>query len=369
MDSIICEIEKLRENRSGRINTNNSNRYRVLYTEDDGSETAYYFAVPIYNFKTKKLIRLEFDIGEAVTKYEASNSTVAFLENVIFQNEAGRCDLDFGGYPVNKTIKSIFYDCCTVYPTLNGVAVRFKDVNRKILIKTNPDYEIRSNNKCVSFMKSKFVPFITFSCVGVLDKHNHVISEAYIAAEPTKNGEYSLSLSSPVQGDILIEINLHEQKLFEDTTVESKHPKVNNAFGTTAFIGNSSTAGETWLYSRPKQMILQDLYDKFIYKTCFWIPRLNLTARPLAAYKLSQRFCSFGSTWEKKKASTGDFSSATITSEHYKIDVTNMFTSNRVLAPQIQGFILKSRDKQDFSVLSTGDSFLAPQILEINYRR
>ena len=60
MYSVIREINKLREGRKLNIDYNNSNRYRVVAAEGNGTRTAYCFGVPVYNSDTKKLIDLRF---------------------------------------------------------------------------------------------------------------------------------------------------------------------------------------------------------------------------------------------------------------------------------------------------------------------
>ncbi len=374
MESVVREIEKLRRGRNGVINTKNSNRYRVVYTENDGSETAYYFAVPIYNSKTKKIVSLKFNTTGDVSEHIGSSSNITISKRAILKNNSGACYIDFPSKLLVRSERFITYQFCTVYPTLNGIAIRVKEgeqLAKKIVIETDiPNLDAKCNSKCFSIMMSKFTPFITFSCIGVIDGSGSIVSEAYITYKKTGANRYELYLSSSKSGDILIEVNLYEPKLFQDTTVESKNPQMNNAYGTTAFIGNSSGAGEMWLYSRPTQTIFHELYDKFIHSATFYVPILNESDITLIAHKLTQRFCSFGSTWEKKKTGTGESSASSILSGYYKISVFDMFTANRILLPQIQGFILKSQNRDDgFAVVPTGDSHLNPQILEMNYRR
>lgn len=373
MRSIIQEVEKLRNGRTGSINKRNSNRYRLLYTEADGSETAYYFAAPIYNFKTRRMLSLKFEIDDSLTRHIGSNSLVQLSDKAILKNDVGECIVYLGDYPINRSEDSVSYNSYTVYPTLNGIAVRVKSngsLYDKIIVKVSAgNFNEKQNKKCFSLMASKFVPFVTFSSVGVLDRDDNIVSEAFVTANKLRDNEYELYLSSKTSGDILLEINLHEQKLFQDTTVESSNPKINNAFGTTAFIGKSADAGEMWLYTRPQQTILYDLYDKIICGVRFYAPMLNQSSISLSAHELSQRFCSFGSTWEKKKASADVSYPSNTVSGYYQIDLLDIFTSKSLFTPQIQGFVLKSQSKEGFAVLPTGDSLLNPQILEINYRR
>ena len=84
---------------------------------------------------------------------------------------------------------------------------------------------------------------------------------------------------------------------------------------------------------------------------------------------LSTRFCSFGSTWKNKKAGSQKTNLSETISEYHKIDVTDMITYNQRLLTASEGWIIKSAVKDSgFSAISTGDSFYAPQILEVTFR-
>ena len=74
---------------------------------------------------------------------------------------------------------------------------------------------------------------------------------------------------------MLFEANLYESKQIQDTTVESANPEVNNAFGGTAFIGNTTEFGEQWLYSRPDYSKFSELTDRQIIKAVLHMPKLN----------------------------------------------------------------------------------------------
>ena len=60
MQSVLGEIFRLRKGSPVVIDYHNSNRYRVVVQENDGTRTAYYFSTPIYNRKTRKMIDVKF---------------------------------------------------------------------------------------------------------------------------------------------------------------------------------------------------------------------------------------------------------------------------------------------------------------------
>ena len=56
MNSILGEINILRKGAPLVIDHKNSNRYRLVAIEPNGTKTAYYFSSPIYNSRTRKSV-------------------------------------------------------------------------------------------------------------------------------------------------------------------------------------------------------------------------------------------------------------------------------------------------------------------------
>ena len=81
MQSVLKEIEKLRNGLPIVIDYSNSNRYRLVTKESDGSKTAYYFSAPNYNYKSRKLIDVKFhSTGDAVYAI-GSNANITINKN------------------------------------------------------------------------------------------------------------------------------------------------------------------------------------------------------------------------------------------------------------------------------------------------
>ena len=94
-------------------------------------------------------------------------------------------------------------------------------------------------------MREKFIPLVTVSCVGTLSVNGDLVSPCEILSQEVNSMEYVLTFvpHSNVCKNLLFEVNMQETKLFQDTTVESKNPTMNNAFGGVAFIGNTKAFG------------------------------------------------------------------------------------------------------------------------------
>ena len=83
MYSIINEIAKLRDGQLFEIDYENTNRYRIVVKEKDGSKTAYYFSTPIYNNKTKKILDFKFYQRNDEFYCDRSNTEIIFLDKII----------------------------------------------------------------------------------------------------------------------------------------------------------------------------------------------------------------------------------------------------------------------------------------------
>ena len=220
-------------------------------------------------------------------------------------------------------------------------------------------------------MSERFRPFVSFSCIGTSDANGNIIAPAKISYQKITDRKYTVSVipCSSLGKSVLIEANLYEPKLFQDTTVESKNAKANNAFGSIGFIGSTKEFGEQWLYSRPDFTKMSALNDKKILRAVLHIPKLNTGSIELTSSKVAARFCSFGSTWDNKIAEASTFNESQITDNYINLNLMPVLTDKQGSLQRGEGFILKAKRKNTgFSVIATGDNYLFPQILEVNYR-
>lgn len=172
------------------------------------------------------------------------------------------------------------------------------------------------------------------------------------------------------EGDALsFELNLYEQKVFQDTTVESANPSENNAFGGIALLGTTPWYGEQWLYTRPDLSKIPELYSVYVKKVLLHIPCLHSTGAKLSVVTPTARFCSFGSTWNNKIGQTEQRAVAEKKGKYVTVDLTETFTNpaeQRLL--YTEGIVLKpGNTKEGFTALATGDNYGLPQILEVQY--
>lgn len=376
MQSVLGEISKLRRGSPIIIDYHNSNRYRLVVQESNGTKTAYYFSTPIYSRRTRKMIDVKFQSNGDAIFSTGSNTNITVSKNVLIENAEGSCYIELSQNCNLISSQKVRCGSMVLIPTTNGVAF-------KCALKTNekatftievgqPFLNVRANDRCFALMKERFRPFVVFSCIGTVDTSGDVIAPAKIEYQKLTDRRYRIAIfsTSPLAQSVLFEANLYENKLFQDTTVESMNPSTNNAFGSVGFIGNSSAYGEQWLYTRLDYSRIPEIMDKRIQKAVLHMPKLNQSKVEFSAYKVSARFCSFGSNWDNKIPGETPVSDSSSQNGYQSLDFTSLLIDGRTKTiTKSEGLILKPKVKgSGFSVIATGDSYLAPQIMEINFR-
>jgi hypothetical protein len=375
MNSILGEISTLRKGAPLVIDYKNSNRYRLVAIEQNGTKTAYYFSSPIYNSRTRKAVDMKFHAKGGVAYTTGSNANITVGNSVRMENSEGFCVISFSDQISRISETEIVYTNKRLYPTTNGVALRsFCNDGRGCSFSvevSKPFLEVRANDKYFALMSERFRPFVSFSCIGTSNANTNIIAPAKISYQKITDRKYEVSVipCSSLVKSVLIEANLYEPKLFQDTTVESKNAKINNAFGSIGFIGSTKEFGEQWLYSRPDFTKMSELNDKKILRAILHLPKLNTGAVELTSSKVAARFCSFGSTWDNKIAEASTFNESQITDHYIDLNLMPVLADKQGRLQRGEGFILKAKkNNTGFSVIATGDNYFAPQILEINYR-
>lgn len=358
------------------INQKSQNRYCVLVDENDGTRTGYYFSAPVYNIYSGDVVNLKFEQVENNIRANGSNAVINISDRIHLSNAQNSCSLVIDQSIIGVTEMEVHYKRAILRPTLNGVTCQFF-VDGYSEISINLQLEkimgfIRANNKCFAVMCQKFRPFVTVSCLGTLDKCGNIIAPVSIAHKKLDELTYRLTFTPHYASgtSIMFEINLYEDKLFQDTTVDSLDPQSNNALGGTAFLGYTSLFGQQWLYSRLDFSKMPELRNKKINYSKLYLPLLNRSNIELAMLRVSSRFCSFGSTWNNRIAASRYISCSRPIENCYHLDTTELLCDAETGYIQLsEGVILRNQNPQsDPITITTGDSHYAPQILEVNYQ-
>ena len=375
MNSVYSEIEKIRYEHFFKPIEFLTNRYCVHCQEPNGLKTAYCFSVPIRNNQSNDIVDLKFHHQSQYSFFSGSNCKIIVSDKIKIINEHGQCDIILPCNLYKKTDKAIFFKNdigeIEIRPTLNGILLLFDNNlsfdDKKIKMCCSKVFESTStNNKYFSIMREKFIPFVTVSCIGLINQHGKINAHCEVVSQKLSDTEYILSFSSiKSQKRIAIEINAQEAKLFQDTTVESMHPTVNNAFGGTSFLGTSKAFGEQWLYSRLDISNISHLQGKKIIESILHIPQLGYNISPITISKISERFCSFGSNWENKIPIRDAIALSSGSLGYYHLDITRLLGN---LKNKTENFVIRGTNPSKPVIIPTGDSFYAPQILEVKYQ-
>ena len=374
MISVFNEVKKLRGGKSMVIDRRNSNRYFIAAAESNGTKTAYCFGVPVYNKKTRKLLDLCFYNNSGVWCSEGSCARISVTEEILFEDEDRYCRLLLPEKIFSCSAQLLRCGAAEILPTVNGLFFRILcppgQAYKMTLLSDRPHMSLRSNGRFFSLMKEWLTPLITVSCIGAANGEGRIVAPCFLSYQKISDCEYSVEIchTCPSGAYMQFEINLHEPKLFQDTTVESLHPDLNNAFGGTAFIGTTAAYGEQWLYLKPDFIRLSELYDRQILKAVLHLPEYGGDS-VLTAFGLTSRFCSFGSVWDNKIPESEEISDAFRTEGYQSLDITRLITDRSGFFKTADGIIIRPKIKgSGFSAVATGDSYYAPQILEVNFR-
>lgn len=377
--SILDEIKRLRGEKPLLIDYQNSNRYRLVIKESGGERTAYCFSTPIYHVQTRKLIDCRFHMDGSVIRARGSHADIAISRetgDIELRNAEGSSRMTLSVAPQVLSPRELRCGGTSLYPTANGIACRLpctaENPYRFALTVDRPFLNVRANDKYVALMSERFRPFIVVSCIGTVNGGGQVTAPAVITYQKLSDQRYELAIrpSSAAGKQVLFEVNLYEPKLFQDTTVESAQPRSNNAFGGMAFLGRTETYGTQWLYIRPDVAKLSELLDKPIRRAVLHFPLYSQGERPVSAFRVSTRFCSFGSNWENKIAAASIITDATSGQEYMSVDVTELVRDSHTgYMNRSEGLILKPGEEgSGFTAIATGDNAYTPLIFEIRFR-
>lgn len=370
-NSVLDAVRELRGETDLAINKANTNRYRIVLHEQDGTQTAYYFSAPIYRLTERTLASLRFAPSGIL---QGTNSVISVFGNTIAltkRQDKIYCDLDKG--PLRHAGAIMSGEGIEIHPTLNGAAVKLccgRD-GANIRIRTErPFWHIRANSKYFALMEEPFQPLLVLSGIGAFGDDGELYGGVKMAFQKVHDQEFTVWICSTSEDKrtLWFEINLYEPKLFLDTTVESRHPGENNAYGSTAFLGSTCFHGNQWLYTRPDYAILADIQGRELKRVQLYIPRYAGKEAKLSGVTLSRRFCSFGSTWENKVDTEQAFGESRAEGRYHILDITNILVDPEThMLLQPDGWVVRAKNG-GYTAVSTGDSSFFPQILAVRFQ-
>lgn len=350
------------------------NRYTVAAAEPGGGRTFYCFSRPIRDEVTGKLFDPSFcREGDAVAvkggavRVRLDRTGAELCDRFIV------CRIGFAiphATPVQISEHRMLCGRTVLTPTGYGLCVEAPSGKKGFsfsLATDRPQAQLGDNPKCFALLREPHIPYLTVSCIGAINAEGHVTAPARISYDRDADGRYLLRIGreGKAGGRVRFEINLYAPKLLRDTTVESRHPGENNAFGGEAFPGRTEAFGEQWLYLTPDTGKLPDPGCRPIRRVLLHFARHNAAPCRLRACRVAERFCSFGATWNSRKAESKALPPPAEEDGDLCVDVTDLLTDeNGRLCPS-DGLILRGEGQRRFAAIGTGDSYVSPVVLEI----
>lgn len=377
MASIISTIKKIRKKDNFELFERNDNRYCVSVKEMDSVES-YMFSVPIRDFFTNAIVEEKWtqNNGNWQRNTAAENSMVTVCDDSIFFFET-RLNVE-----LKIPFKSIWkYDCenlvsekTRILSTTNGVVIVMKcsGVNNTVITVKTSDIKngVQKNTQFFALMESQFKPEITLSSLFYRDSFDN-ITPIQIKSDCISDCDYSITFltEGKAEGELFFEVNFHEERLFQDTTVSEERSLENNAFGSIAFLGHTKEYGEQRIYIK---LMLDQLYEyahRKITSLKLYIPTITTEKKRIEAHQMGVRFCSFGSTWETKKPFLSNITPVSYENGFLSFDLTSYMAPNGRISYNY-GLMIKIADSEFGNiVIPTGDCCAYPIILKIVYER
>lgn len=353
------------------VDTRQANRYCIRLNTSLGKE-AYYFASPIYNASSRKLVQRRFLPNGSEFCFVGSNCAVAVSgTGIILRQEERNFTLTFPRTQVwqirDGHLESADY---TVYPTCNGICLG-GSVERLCFGYSAhvPKQTIRVSKNCLCWMEQQFKPAVVVSALtaGGAGQNVPLVVTSEQASEHT--GSIRFSATEPILRRGWMEVHFYEPKLIQDTPVSGRLPTENNAFGSIAFIGKSAFYGAQWLYTRLDVSKMQELRGAYVREMKLYLPCLSGNAAVPELYGLTARFCSFGSNWNNKVGRSEDGGRSVLAIPHFLcLDLTRFYTNRARLTESVGTVLTPSHfGKSGCHVIATGDCGAMPPVLCVKY--
>lgn len=346
------------------------NRYAIISQTLNGPKTAYYFSTPVLYKSNNKHVKGEFQKKEHYYYYKGSNCEVKIYDDhIVLSNNKEKIFLYF------DRRKNMFLsnDCSylksediILFPSLNGVIIKQHGNKIRLKMETSTLADVKSNSKYFAFMRSEFEPIVTFNAMFAENRYRDIFYNIILHSKKITETLYEVELTATNENtfQLTYDINMYEPKLIQDTTVESNHPKENNAYGNISFLGKSTYCGNQILYSKIDVSKMDIPKDWIIENARFHIPYYAVNGTDFCISVPQKRFCSFGSTWNNKIPYSTSILSGAKSNGYITFDISKYVLSKTGKWNPNEGFVIQSRGEH-FSIIGTGDNYYTPQIIEI----
>lgn len=367
MTSVLKEILTLRNGYPPLILRTEENPYIVTAEEQNNSKTAYCFSIPVRT-DSGKIIQQKWRKSRNGWSYKSIGGNIFIEEDKMrMKNKTGECLFVFPDRCESYNNDKVVRNYSDILPTPNGTCIRTRLGQGReyhlILDSFSEGIKITKNDKYISLIAKSGAPFVVMSGVCTTDSENKVRGAVDLYA--TKNSDKKIDIrikpKTPVGTIMYIDIAFYQTTLFQDTTIESLHPKQNNIYGSSANIGLSVPYGEQLLYSKLMPGLIREPLNREILTAIWHIPCHGQPGTDIALVNIEKPFFPEQLKWENKPSFQKNLAKTTLKGNYLNINVTNLIQAD------FQG-VLKAHSTRGFSSISTANCNYAPQVLEINYK-
>ena len=265
---ILQKISELRREESTDYVMTDINPYRVSVRDKD-SMSSYIFGVPVRAKRDGVILDTSWRERNNVYEFHGTSPDSVIqvtADSVVLKKPRQRYSLFFEEWDSfemgRKRLVGVHRD---IESTTCGVKVTMAHTKGKVaalrLKADNVITDTRYNSQCFSFLERNNRPFATVAAMFHIGEDGEYYP-LKLTNEKVDDHTYLLRPEPSVQmdGQIVFEFNLYEDKVLQDTTVSEAMIWENNAFGSTAFIGRTDMFGDQWLYSKTTLVPLEEYF-------------------------------------------------------------------------------------------------------------
>ena len=372
---MIDEIEKIL-NHHGTAACLPCGRYGFSFSAKNGEERACFYTVPIMS--QTSLVKKRFVKADRSFVFRGSNANVTVLSSgILLQNTEGEFSLSWAqgqNFVLSEDARFLYSEDLTVYPTANGVCVTqdYQDALYFTLkCRSKRKGNIRMNSKCFAYMKEKFRPYMIFNAMCAIDKEKtkFVGAELGMKQESDTKFRFRMRATDPLAVKLMWEINMYEPKPIQDTTVESRRPKENNAYGDVSFLGHTKDHGTQYLYTKFDFSRIGLASNKAIDRVLLHIPYYGPSCGGVRVFAPAGRFCSFGSNWSNKKSVNHVTVNSGQSNNCLVLDLSQYLIDQHGKIKENTGIVICPEKDSENTVFATADNYFTPQMIEIHYKK
>ena len=358
------------------------NRYCVDVELPDGKLGSCYCSSPIYT-NNGKPIDCNIHLSGSSFSWQCSSAQASVTGcRIRLTSGDGSVSCAIGNAPFRIESGHLISECASIIPTVGGVQFSIKrgigDINLEINVEGVHTLN-RSTTKYIAAMIDDFRPLFILSAIGI--KHaDGSLRPFELCGKITENNIYTVCAvgnenvgcigacgKSPCECEYVFELSMYEQRLFLDTTVDIKHSGENNVYGAIAYIGNTPELGTQWLYTRPSAVIALNPAAP-IRGASVSVPILYRRGEIPEVYRLSEHFCSIGTTWDGR-LNGAERMPITVKNDCLLIDIYDQFVDSSCGNYRcFDGILLRTpKNSQSLCVIPTGDNTAHPWMLCLKY--